>query len=131
MAVPPLMAETGRGYSRIPLNAARSPNLWPVPAARPVMRIPKGGYPWGEPGIRMMGVDQFAGKIRARYSQMQDSVPADMLKEQLQGMLKSYKAHFGMQAGAGYVKKLMDEVLSGGGSFTGKQLMGALDDIVP
>jgi len=32
------------------------------------MRIPKGGYPYGEPGIRMMGVDQFAGQIRARYS---------------------------------------------------------------
>lgn len=133
MAMPPLMAETGRGYSRIPLNAARQPELWPAPAARSVIKIPKGGYPYGEPGIRMMGVDQFAGKIRARYSQMRDSVSADMLREQLQGMINDYRktGHRGMQSGASTVKKMMDEVLSGGGSFTGKQLMGALDDIVP
>lgn len=64
---------------------------------------------------------------------MRDSVPADMLKEQLQGMINVYRktGHRGMQSGASAVKKMMDEVLSGGGSFTGKQLMGALDDIVP
>jgi len=55
-----------------------------------------------------------------------------MLREQLQGMIKNYKTgHYGMQSGGRIVKKMMDEVLSGGGSFTGKQLMSALDDIVP